>query len=76
MNIPSNIQAVLEDCPLCDGKFIPYNSSLTSEERGEAVELGFLPPAISRSDNQTEICSRCGTQQALDDFLTFTERLK
>lgn len=26
-------------------------------------------PALSRRDNKTEICSDCGTQEALEDFL-------
>ncbi len=26
-------------------------------------------PAISRKDNRTEICSRCGTLEALEDFI-------
>lgn len=25
-------------------------------------------PALSRRDNKTEICSDCGTKEALDDF--------
>jgi len=25
-------------------------------------------PAISRKDNKTEICSKCGTREAFDDF--------
>lgn len=31
-------------------------------------------PAISRRDNITEICSKCGTNEAIDDYLT--EKLK
>lgn len=27
-------------------------------------------PAISRMDNITEICSKCGTNEAIDDYLT------
>ena len=26
----------------------------------------FRPPAVSRRDNHTQICSRCGTREALD----------
>lgn len=26
-------------------------------------------PAISRKDNETEICPRCGTNEAVEDFL-------
>ena len=31
-------------------------------------------PAISRLDNKTEICSDCGTLEALNDFLKIQER--
>ena len=31
-------------------------------------------PAISRRDNKTEICSDCGTLEALNDFLKIQER--
>lgn len=27
-------------------------------------------PAISRTDNKTEICSQCGTAEAMEEFLT------
>ena len=30
-------------------------------------------PAISRRDNKTKICSACGTDEALMDFLLFNE---
>ena len=40
-------------CPRCHG-FIPSN-----ERPGE------YPGAISRADNKTEICSDCGTEEAL-----------
>ena len=28
-------------------------------------------PALSRKDNKTEICSDCGTREALDDYFNF-----
>jgi transcription elongation factor Elf1 len=31
-------------------------------------------PAISRKDNKTEICSDCGTAEALEDFANFTQK--
>jgi hypothetical protein len=43
-------------CPKCDG-YIPNNEN-----------PGAYPGAISRADNKTEICSDCGTQEALKDF--------
>jgi hypothetical protein len=47
-------------CPKCSG-FIPNNET-----------PGAYSGAISRVDNKTEICSSCGTQEALDAF--FGER--
>lgn len=43
-------------CPTCDGQ-IPNNET-----------PGAYSGAISRKDNSTEICSACGTQEALADF--------
>ena len=40
-------------CPRCGG-FIPSNAN-----------AGKYPGAISRLDNETEICSDCGTEEAL-----------
>lgn len=33
-------------------------------------------PAISRKDNRTEICSNCGTLEALEDFIKYEEKKK
>lgn len=43
-------------CPACSG-FIPNNET-----------PGAYMGAISRKDNSTEICSACGTAEALADF--------
>lgn len=40
-------------CPICDG-FIPNN-----------LTPGLYPGALSRRDNETEICSECGQNEAL-----------
>jgi RNA polymerase subunit RPABC4/transcription elongation factor Spt4 len=45
-----------KNCPKCSG-FIPNNET-----------PGAYSGAISRRDNSTEICSACGTQEALEDF--------
>ncbi len=29
------------------------------------------PPALSRIDNKTKICSKCGILQALEDFIKY-----
>lgn len=44
------------DCPRCGG-FIPNN-----------LEPGAYPGAISRLDNETEICSSCGVDEAILQF--------
>lgn len=33
------------------------------------------PPALSRKDNKTEICSKCGLKEALDIALGHDEKL-
>lgn len=43
-------------CPLCEG-WIPNNDT-----------PGAYPGALSRRDNKTEICSECGTMEAIEDF--------
>lgn len=43
-------------CPACDG-LIPNDET-----------PGAYPGALSRRDNRTEICSACGTREALEDF--------
>jgi hypothetical protein len=43
-------------CPTCSG-YIPNNEN-----------IGAYAGAISRKDNKTEICSACGTKEALEDF--------
>jgi hypothetical protein len=47
-------------CPTCLG-FIPNN-----------VTPGAYAGALSRRDNQTEICSACGVEEALADFMSNT----
>jgi len=44
-------------CPRCAGQ-IPNNET-----------PGAYPGAISRRDNKTEICSECGSKEAIEDFL-------
>jgi hypothetical protein len=45
-------------CPRCGG-FIPNDAM-----------PGAYPGALSRTDNKTEICSDCGTDEALVQFMT------
>lgn len=47
----------IKNCPNC-GEFIPNNEM-----------PGAFPGAISRKDNKTEICSACGTNEALLDWI-------
>lgn len=48
-------------CPSCGG-FIPNNET-----------PGAYSGALSRKDNKTEICSACGTREALADFTRHAE---
>jgi len=50
-------------CPSCNG-FIPSNEN-----------PGAYMGAISRKDNKTEICSKCGESEALADFF-FSREVK
>lgn len=45
------------NCPRCQGP-IP-----------NALHEGMYPGALSRVDNETEICSSCGTSEAMFNFL-------
>tara|TARA_Y100000034_G_scaffold131315_1_gene191799 strand:- start:1872 stop:2183 length:312 start_codon:yes stop_codon:yes gene_type:complete len=49
------------DCPICDGG-IPND-----QRKGEYVG------ALSRFDNKTEVCSACGTMEALVDWVSREE---
>ena len=33
-------------------------------------------PALSRKDNKTEICSDCGRQEAIDEFIEYAVKKK
>lgn len=67
----ARISAVLVPCPTkgCPNSYLPYESGLSEEDRRFAQKLGISLPALSRKDNKTYVCSACGTQEALDDFM-------
>jgi RNA polymerase subunit RPABC4/transcription elongation factor Spt4 len=46
-------------CPTCDG-YIPDNEN-----------IGKYSGALSRRDNKTEICSACGTREAMEDYFRY-----
>jgi hypothetical protein len=46
-------------CPRCNSNQIPNNET-----------PGAYPGALSRVDNKTEICSDCGTSEALEDYFS------
>lgn len=51
-------------CPRCGG-FIPSNE-----------RPGQYPGALSRADNETEVCSACGQEEALHDYFSSLARGK
>lgn len=53
----SDTTTKLPVCPICLG-YIPNN-----------LAPGAYPGAISRIDNETEICSECGQKEAINDWL-------
>jgi hypothetical protein len=53
-------EAMKFKCPTCLG-FIPNNES-----------IGKYSGALSRKDNKTEICSACGTNEALQNWFSNT----
>jgi len=50
------IKAPLHVCPRCLGD-VP-----------NTAYRGQYPGALSRADNETEVCSDCGTDEAMQDF--------
>jgi hypothetical protein len=56
-------------CPRCRVRhFTPYNE--IADVPREAFGSGevAMPPALSRIDNETYICSECGTAEAMRDL--------
>jgi len=47
-------------CPRCNSSQIPNNET-----------PGAYPGALSRADNKTEICSRCGSHEAAEAYYNF-----
>lgn len=52
-------------CPRCRTNFY---SNYGDSRAAELARIGIFPPALSRTDNATDICSDCGTDEALDDL--------
>jgi DNA-directed RNA polymerase subunit RPC12/RpoP len=58
-------EAVL--CPRCESRmYRPYGRG--GAPQGGGVGSFAMPPALSRMDNQTYICSECGQDEAMRDF--------
>lgn len=58
-------------CPrCCRSMFTRYEGTLTTDQE-KAKREGWwpMPPAVSRTDNKTYVCSSCGTEEALEDAL-------
>ena len=58
--------AHIKTCPRCGtGQYVEYGDPGMEA----AVKAGIMPPALSRTDNETYICSPCGTDEALLDWV-------
>ena len=54
-------------CPRCEQRnFTPYGRSAVPQ--GSGISEFAAPPALSRTDNASYICSECGTDEAMRDF--------
>ena len=70
--LPALAKGEVKLCPrCCRGMFTTYERTLTTEQM-KAKREGWwpLPPALSRLDNKTSVCSSCGTEEALEDALS------
>lgn len=57
-------RTAVRPCPRCGrGEYATYDAD--REDILAAVRNGVAPPALSRADNTTYICSPCGTDEAL-----------
>ena len=52
-----------------NGKVLPWTCPRCGKETTDY-------PAISREDNQTEICSQCGTDEAMANWFKYTSENK
>jgi hypothetical protein len=53
-------------CPRCwKDAFVSYDAT----DKQPAYDEGFTPPALSRMDNETYICSACGQDEAMRDYM-------
>jgi hypothetical protein len=59
-------------CPRCCRNMFTLGSGKLSAQEEDARSGGWWPqyPAMSRTDNETRICSPCGNEEALEDALS------
>jgi hypothetical protein len=67
---PERIAAHTKTCLRCLGRYTPYGEQIEFKDEQEQREWfkEFPPPALSRWDNKTYICSQCGQDEAILDF--------
>ena len=54
-------------CPRCErNRFTPYGQSASPQ--GAGIDQFAPPPALSRMDNASYICSECGQDEAMREF--------
>lgn len=57
----------IKTCPRCgENQYVDYGADPLV--RDLATAQGITPPALSRYDNETHVCSACGTHEALMNF--------
>ena len=57
-------------CERCNSEFILANAKHRSKCKCPKCNREcYEYPALSRKDNETEICPRCGVKEAMEDFI-------
>ena len=69
----SPITVKISKCPTCqNGWYTGYDErSKFGKLDIDATRAMPAPPALSRRDNRTYICSDCGTREAVEDFARY-----
>lgn len=56
-------------CPRCQQDYyLNADANPSEDDKRKALESGVQYPALSRSDNETYICGKCGLDEAMGQF--------